>query len=117
MIVFIAVYQHSIDQSTAPTRVSADFVNLAEVTDANEQDGDSTPGNGSDTDGAGDVVPLDPDGSLDADDEDDGDDAETEPVPVIDLELIKVVDNSIPNVGTDVVFTISVTNNGPNDST
>jgi uncharacterized repeat protein (TIGR01451 family) len=36
---------------------------------------------------------------------------------VIDLELIMLVDNPTPDVGTNVVFTINVTNNGPSDAT
>ncbi|MCH2081056.1 MAG: hypothetical protein MK226_01635, partial [Saprospiraceae bacterium] len=43
---------------TATVLATGDYVNLAEVTDANEQDSDSTPGNGADTDGDGDVGPL-----------------------------------------------------------
>ncbi|OQY42126.1 MAG: hypothetical protein B6242_16510, partial [Anaerolineaceae bacterium 4572_78] len=41
----------------------------------------------------------------------------TTPIPVADLEMIKVVDNPNPNVGENVIFTLSVTNNGPSDAT
>jgi uncharacterized repeat protein (TIGR01451 family) len=37
--------------------------------------------------------------------------------PGADISLQKSVDNSRPDVGDDVVFTITVTNNGPDDST
>ncbi len=50
--------------------------NVAEVTDHDQTDVDSTPGNGADTDGDGDIGPIDNDGSQDPDDEDDGDDEE-----------------------------------------
>ena len=64
---------------TAIVNASGDYVNLAEVTDANEDDADSTPDNGVDTDGDGDVTD-------DPNDEDDGDGAEVFPGEVIDLE-------------------------------
>ena len=34
-----------------------------------------------------------------------------------DLELSKIVDNATPNVTTNVIFTLAVTNNGPNQAT
>ena len=61
---------------------AGDYVNLAEVTDADQDDLDSTPDNGVDTDGDGDVTD-------DPGDEDDGDGAEVTPDTVIDLELDK----------------------------
>ena len=92
------------------------YTNLAQVTAADQDDVDSTPGNDADTDGDGEVGPLDPDGSQDADDEDDGDDAGTAPQQ-IDLQLVKTVNNSSPNVGEVVSFTITVDNLGPSDAT
>ena len=38
-------------------------------------------------------------------------------VPVVDLEVIKTVDDSIPVVGDTVVFTITIANNGPDTAT
>ena len=38
-------------------------------------------------------------------------------VPTSDLSLTKTVDNALPKVGSIVVFTISLTNNGPQDAT
>ncbi|WP_306354237.1 gliding motility-associated C-terminal domain-containing protein [Flavobacterium sp. '19STA2R22 D10 B1'] len=39
------------------------------------------------------------------------------PIPVIDLNIVKTVDNATPNVGSNVVFTITVNNVGPSDAT
>lgn len=38
-------------------------------------------------------------------------------IQVSDLVINKTVDNSTPNVGSEVVFTINITNNGPNNNT
>ena len=91
------------------------YQNIAEVMDANQEDRDSYPGNGPDNDGDGRIGPLDPDGSQDLGDEDDGDDATVTP-QLIDLQLIKTVSNSTPNVGDLVTFTIMVENGGPSDA-
>lgn len=40
-----------------------------------------------------------------------------EPVIQADLSVTKVIDNTSPNVGTNVTFTITATNNGPNAAT
>ncbi|MEZ4990989.1 MAG: SdrD B-like domain-containing protein, partial [Saprospiraceae bacterium] len=74
---------------TVTVLATGDVINLAEVTAANEEDSDSTPGNGADTDNDGQVGPLDNDGSQDPDDEDDGDDAR---VGVCDVVSIDPVD-------------------------
>ena len=50
-------------------------------------------------------------------DEDDGDGAETTPNALVDLELDKSVDNPTPNVGDNVTFTLTVTNDGPDGAT
>ena len=92
------------------------YKNIAEVTDADQYDEDSTPDNGADTDGDGLVGSEDPDGSQDADDEDDGDDAVVVP-QVADLNLVKTVSDKYPKAGTQVVFTVKVTNEGPNNAT
>ena len=83
---------------TATVNVTGNYTNIAEVTSSGNTDPDSTPGNG---------VPT----------EDDYDSVTTNPVSVSDLEITKVVDNATPNVGTDVVFTLTLTNNGPSDAT
>ncbi len=38
-------------------------------------------------------------------------------IPITDLAVNKTVDNGTPDVGTDVTFTITATNNGPSDAT
>lgn len=65
------------------------------------------------------VTEQDPDSVLDNDDptEDDQDSVLLTPAPLVDLELAKMVDNPAPNVGDDVTFTITVTNQGPSDAT
>ena len=96
---------------TAIVNASGDYVNLAEVTSADQDDVDSTPGNGVDTDGDGDVTD-------DPGDEDDGDGAEVTPqAQLIDLELNKSVSDPAPSVGDEVTFTILVNNQGPNTAT
>ncbi|MBX2870912.1 MAG: DUF11 domain-containing protein [Saprospiraceae bacterium] len=93
---------------TAFVEPDGDYVNLAEVTDANEEDVDSTPDNGVDTNNNGEV-------SDDPGDEDDGDGVIIDPVPIIDLELDKSVDDINGNVdaGEEVTFTVELTNQGP----
>ncbi|NRA48168.1 MAG: carboxypeptidase regulatory-like domain-containing protein, partial [Phaeodactylibacter sp.] len=54
---------------------------------------------------------LNNDNTPDLTDEDCGD------LELIDLELTKVVDNTTPNVGEEVTFTITVENQGPSDAT
>ncbi|WP_161604659.1 SdrD B-like domain-containing protein [Roseiconus nitratireducens] len=71
--------------------------NNAEITAADQRDVDSTPGNG------------DPD-------EDDIAGATVTPATA-DLSVEKTADDMTPNVGDDVVFTIRVRNDGPDDAT
>ncbi len=83
---------------TANVNPTGDYDNVAEITAADNLDSDSTVNNN------------DPS-------EDDQDSAGATPQAVSDLSLTKVVDNSNPNVGADVVFTITVNNDGPSDAT
>jgi uncharacterized repeat protein (TIGR01451 family) len=76
-----------------------DYLNVAEVTAADQNDIDSTPDND--------------DGDQSEDDEDN---AEVTPQQT-DLELVKTVNDNTPNVGDVVTFTITVTNQGPGDAT
>ncbi len=102
----------------APT-AGRTYNNIAEVTDSDQYDPDSTPDNGPDPDNDGLIGTVDNnpnDGSVDNDSDDD---ADNEPVlpQVADLSLIKTVSNPTPNVGDVVTFTITVTNAGPNNAT
>jgi uncharacterized repeat protein (TIGR01451 family) len=76
------------------------FTNVAEVTAANEEDSDSTPGDGEGDDWDDAVVV-----------------ATEEPPAIIDLELVKDVDPAEVELGGETVFTITVVNQGPDDAT
>jgi uncharacterized repeat protein (TIGR01451 family) len=83
---------------TATVNASGAYANTAEVTGSNQTDPDSTPGNGVTT-------------------EDDYAEQITAPTPAADLSLSKVVDNPTATVGSNVVFTLTVTNGGPSGAT
>ncbi|MEN0006476.1 MAG: SdrD B-like domain-containing protein, partial [Bacteroidota bacterium] len=78
-----------------------DYLNMAEITAHDQEDIDSSPGNGVDTDGDGNVID-------DPMDEDDGD--AVNPFAATDLELDMSVNNLTPEVGEEVTFTVQVTN-------
>ncbi|WP_192938325.1 gliding motility-associated C-terminal domain-containing protein [Flagellimonas hadalis] len=82
----------------ATVNPSGDFTNIAEITAHDQIDLDSSPNNG---------VPS----------EDDQDEVTIIPTPVVDVALTKTVDNLIPDVGEEIVFTITVWNDGPSDAT
>nr|WP_299487515.1 gliding motility-associated C-terminal domain-containing protein [uncultured Allomuricauda sp.] len=77
---------------------TGDYFNVTEVFSSSNLDPNSTPNNNN-------VF------------ENDQDSAGTTPIPSADLSLDKTVDNEFPNVGSNVVFTITVTNDGPSDAT
>lgn len=81
----------------AEVNADGDYTNVAEVTNAIFFDPDSTPDNN--------ILS-----------EDDQDEQSTTPRHVTDIEVVKTVDNLTPNVGMEVVFTLEVTNQGPNDA-
>lgn len=74
------------------------YTNTSQVIASDAHDIDSTPANGVSS-------------------EDDLDEIAVSPVPAIDLSLIKTVDEINPFVGSNVVFTLTVTNDGPSDAT
>ncbi len=80
---------------TARVDTSGTLTNTAEVWSADQIDPNSTPGDGSTTQ--------------------DDDDSVT--VQSADLSITKSMDNVTPAVGTDVVFTIRISNAGPNNAT
>ncbi len=71
--------------------------NFAEVVACNEWDIDSTPDNG-------------------AQGEDDEDQVTLGVLEISDLSLVKSVDNSTPHLGTNIIYTLVVTNDGPDDA-
>ena len=71
--------------------------NSAEITAAGQSDPDSTPNNGVSTEDDQEAVTITPE--------------------QIDLSLSKIVNNSAPNVGETVVFTVAVNNAGPSIAT
>ena len=85
---------------TVTARVNAlgDYINVAEVMQANETDVNSTPGNN--------ILG-----------EDDQDQVTVSRGPLVDLSLTKLVSNATPNVNDFVTFTINVSNAGPSDAT
>ncbi|MCP2025221.1 gliding motility-associated-like protein/uncharacterized repeat protein (TIGR01451 family) [Flavobacterium sp. HSC-32F16] len=87
-----------IDAKVLPTGI---YKNIAQVTASNLPDTDSTPNND--------------DGDQSEDDEDNT--LITPTQPISDVSLTKSVNNPIPLVGSQVIFEIIVTNNGPQDNT
>lgn len=85
----------SIMASVNPTGI---YTNIAEVTNHDQFDADSTPNNN---------VPA----------EDDQDEVVVIPEPLVDLSITKIADNLTPNVGNQIVFTVTVQNDGPSDAT
>ncbi len=74
------------------------YINVAEITAVNEIDPDSTPGNG-------DI------------NEDDQDEVQVFPRVITDIEVTKTVDSFNPEVGDQITFTVTITNNGPSNAT
>ncbi|QCX37144.1 DUF11 domain-containing protein [Aureibaculum algae] len=83
-------------QITAAVNATGNYTNNAEVTASDNDDSDSTPGDGSGDDFAT---------------------VGTNPVAVSDLDMTKTIDDAAPLVGTNVVFTLTVNNNGLSDAT
>ncbi|WP_255076982.1 SdrD B-like domain-containing protein [Lacihabitans sp. CCS-44] len=78
------------------------IINVAEVASADQLDSDSTPGNGA---------------TVNEDDDDDEVLNVIVPNPIADLSLQKLANNSTPSVGDNVIYTIRISNLGPNNAT
>lgn len=77
---------------------TGNYTNVAEITGHDQFDSDSSPNNN---------VPG----------EDDQDEVVVNPNPVVDISVTKTVDDLIPNVGDQIIFTVTVQNDGPSDAT
>jgi len=77
---------------------SGDYDNVAEITGHDQADIDSNPNN-------------------DAPGEDDQDGVSVIPEPLVDIAVSKTVDQLIPEVGEEILFTVTVENDGPSDAT
>lgn len=87
---------------TARATGSGSIINVAEVVSADQRDSDSTPGNGA---------------YMNEDDDDDEVINISVPNPIADLSLQKLVSNSSPALGDNIIYTIRVSNAGPNNAT
>ena len=95
------------------------YSNIAKIKSVDQYDPDSDPTNAPDKDGDGKIGSVDSnpnDSGIDPQDEDDADDEPVSP-QVADLSLIKTVSDKYPKVGDNVIFTVKVSNAGPQAAT
>ena len=83
---------------TASVNTTGDYVNVAEVIAHDQLDQDSTPNN---------TTPS----------EDDQDEVVVTPRQLVDVSVTKTADTNTPNIGGNISFTVTVTNDGPSDAT
>ncbi|SHJ66454.1 gliding motility-associated C-terminal domain-containing protein, partial [Aquimarina spongiae] len=89
----------------APTGTANEYLNVALITDSDQFDPDSDPATDNTVDDNGDGIP-----------DDDEDTAVVTP-QAADLSIAKSIDNTSPNVGDTVTFTLVITNAGPDPAT
>ncbi|MFD0992020.1 T9SS type B sorting domain-containing protein, partial [Tenacibaculum geojense] len=89
----------------APTGVADEYVNSAWITGSDQFDPDSDPSSDATVDDNGDGIA-----------DDDEDTAMVVPQSA-DLSIVKTINDSTPNVGDVVMFTLSITNSGPDVAT
>lgn len=87
---------------TARATGSGSIINVAEVVAADQRDSDSTPGNGA---------------TINEDDDDDEVVNVINSNPMADLSLQKLASNSSPSIGDNVIYTVRISNLGPNNAT
>ncbi|WP_194765653.1 PKD domain-containing protein [Tamlana sp. I1] len=83
----------------APTGASDEYLNTTQITASDQYDPDSTPNND------------------DGDQSEDDEDAEGITIKQADLSITKSIDNLHPNSGDTVIYTLVVTNSGPDTAT
>ncbi|MFD2588983.1 gliding motility-associated C-terminal domain-containing protein [Croceitalea marina] len=83
---------------TASVNTTGNYTNVAEVIAHDQLDEDSTPNN---TIGS----------------EDDQDEVVVTPRQMVDISVTKSANTNTPNIGSNIIFTITVTNDGPSDAT
>ena len=82
----------------ANVNASGDYDNMAEIIGHDQTDIDSSPNNN--------ILG-----------EDDQDEVSVVPEPLVDISVTKAVDQIIPEVGEEILFTVTVQNDGPSDAT
>ena len=92
---------------TAQVLASGDYGNRAEITASASVDPDSDPSSSFDTDDYADLAGDDDESAV----------VSVNPTAVSDISLTKTVSTTSPNVGDNVVFTLTVNNNGPSIAT
>ena len=94
-------------QFTAQVLATGNYANQAEIIASDNVDPDSDPGDSFGTDDYG-------DGNAD---DDESNIVTINPSAVSDISLTKAVNNATPLVGSNVIFTLTVSNAGPSDAT